>query len=253
MPPIVKNLTLGDLELGLRDLFEQRKAALALPIAAKIYVPELADKRAAIEGLPEAIKGGRANAEELATCDTRHDGFGAALWSYTEALFLAPDTSDDEIAAAQRIRDAFIPERGALRDSYAEEAATAKKNRPKLAELEQDLRSFPLRGNKSLYDWVQGFLDEGDTLDKLLSDRSMTELSAPARKQAGELRGSTIGALNRFRKALRDEIKNNPALPRDLEGQLFSYFDELSARRKRKKKTGEGSNEGASEGEAPQG
>jgi hypothetical protein len=43
--------------------------------------------------------------------------------------------------------------------------------------------------------------------------------------------------------------KGNNALPADIEGQVFSYFDELSARRK----TGKAKAAGAAEGDAPAG
>jgi hypothetical protein len=235
----MRNLTIGDLDLGLRDLFSQRKAALDASMAGKIYGPQLAAARAAIEALPEALDGSRPKAAQLGEADDQHDGFGAGLWHYTEAVLSAPDATDATRASAQRIRDAFIPQRSTLADSYAEEAAAAKKNRPKLAELEQELKAFPLPGGKTLHDWAKGLLDAGDTLDKLLSERSSLEAAA-SKSPASKLRGSTIGLLCRFRDALRDEMKGNNALPADIEGQVFSYFDELSARRRTGKAKGDG-------------
>ena len=78
-------------------------------------------------------------------------------------MLRAPDTSDATRASAQRIRDAFIPARSTLADSHAEEAAAAKKNRPRLAEIAADLKAFPLPGGKTLHDWTKSFLDAGDT------------------------------------------------------------------------------------------
>jgi len=244
----MRNLTIGDLGLGLRDLHEKRKSALDASMAGKIYGPQLAAARAAIDALPESLDGSRPRAAQLAEADTHYDGFGAALWHYTEAVLSAPDTTDATRASAQRIRDAFIPDRSTLASSYAEEAATAKRNRPKLAELEKDLKALPVPDGKTLHDWVKSFLDAGDTLDKLLSERSSLEAAA-SKSPAGKLRGSTVGLLCRFRDALRDEMNGGNPLPADLESQVFSYFDELSARRK----TGKAKPAGAPEADTPAG
>jgi hypothetical protein len=37
--------------------------------------------------------------------------------------------------------------------------------------------------------------------------------------------------LGRFRGALRDELSVNPALPKDLDAQVFGYLDELDGMR----------------------
>ncbi|UQA54976.1 hypothetical protein [Polyangium aurulentum] len=234
----MRRLTLSDLDLGLRSLLEERKADLDLSAAGNLYGPMLAERLAAIQALPEALRR-RPLAGKLAAADTHHDGFGGGIWSYTEAVLHAPDLDDDVKAAAQRIRDAFIPERSALTASYADEASKAKKNRPKLEMLEADLKAFPLPKGKTLHDWVTGFLDAGDTLDTLLDQRSQTEGNANGKANAGSLRSDTLGVLNEFRATLRREIKHNPKLPADLESRIFSYLDELNARRKPKKDGGE--------------
>jgi hypothetical protein len=157
------------------------------------------------------------------------------IWCYTEAVLHVPDISDEIRAAAERVRDVFLPQRDALGDSYAGEAATAKKNRQKLAEFEADLKSLPTPDSRTLYDWVVSFIDSGDKLDELLSERSTTEAGHDG-KAASELRSKTIGLLRRLREALRDEVEANDALPRDLENRVFSYVDELAAARRRRKK-----------------
>ncbi len=228
----MRHLTLSDLALGFRDLFDQRFADLHLSQSGKLYAPMLAQRRAAIEALPGALTGGRPLATELGQVDEHHDGFGSAIFAYTEALLRAPDTTADVRAAAQRIRDAFIPHKGTLQESYADEAAMAKKNRPALAERKADLESIPLPSGKTLYTWAEAFLDAGDTLDKLLSHRTLIEADASGNENAGQLRGSTIGLLNRFRSALGDELLLDAALPKNLDARVFGYFDELDARRK---------------------
>ncbi len=149
-------------------------------------------------------------------------------------MFLVPSISPEHRAAAQRIRDAFIPRKAALSDSYAEEAAAAKRNRSKLAERKADLELFPVPGGATLYDWALAFLDQGDALDNLLNQRSLVNVGQSTRATAAALRSDTVGILYQFRAALRAEIEDK-GLPVELEGQIFSYLDELSARRPSKK------------------
>jgi hypothetical protein len=76
----MRNLTIGDLDLGLRNLHDKRKSALDASMAGKIYGPQLAQARAAIEALPGAIDGSRPRTAELGEADDHHDGFGAGIW-----------------------------------------------------------------------------------------------------------------------------------------------------------------------------
>jgi hypothetical protein len=91
--------------------------------------------------------------------------------------------------------------------------------------LENDLKSIPIAGGMSLYDWCTGFIDSGETIAKLLSERADTDTGA--RREAGKLRTSTISILGRFRASLADEMATNKALPADLDARVFGYFDEL--------------------------
>jgi len=230
----MKFLTADDVFLALVDILTVRKADLELSGVGKVYSPQLAKRRAAYEALPEYQSGERVHATALANTDVTHDAFGSGIWLYTEAVLITPGISTAARDAAQRVRAAFIPERDRLGDSYATEAATAQRNRPKLDELKDDLKLLPVPDGKTLLDWAQSFVDSGDELNKLLSDRSSTEASHDG-KAASELRVKTIGLFGRFRQALRDEIAENLALPRDLEARVFAYLDELAARRHRKK------------------
>ena len=67
--------------------------------------------------------------------------------------------------------------------------------------------------------------DAGQSLNDLLSNRA--DMDESGRKDASKLRSQTIGLLNRFRGALADEVEENTALPRNLDQQVFAYFDEL--------------------------
>jgi hypothetical protein len=249
----MRNLTLGDLKLGLNDLLEKRSADLKSCQAGALYGPMLTAKRDAINGLPEALTGGRPLAAQLAEADVWHDGYGGAVWHLTEAILRHPDLPANLVEAAERVREAFIPSLGVLKETYADQAAAAKENRPSLKELGDELKAIDVPGGKTLHTWVSAFLKAGDNLDKLLSDRAMTgaEAGEGAKDTAG-LRSATIGMLGRFRAAVADEVGSNAKLPKNLDGRLFGYFDELSqARAKQGKavkgaKAGEGAEPGGS-------
>lgn len=230
----MRTLTIDDLFLGLKDLLSSRRTDLEASAIGRAYAPQLASRVAQLEDVAER-KTTRPNAAELGKADDDHDGFGQGIWLYTEAAIVTPGISENARSAAQRIREAFIPVRSVLSDSYAEEAARAKKNRSRVAELENDLKSLPVPDGKSLYDWVIGFLDAGDSLDRLLSERSTAEATASTGTSSTVLRATTIGLLRRLREALRDEVSANADLPRDLEQRVFAYIDELANRRERNK------------------
>jgi hypothetical protein len=68
----MRNLTIGDLDLGLRDLHDKRKsAALDASMAGKIHGPQLAAARAAIEALPDALDGSRPKTAQLGSITPR--------------------------------------------------------------------------------------------------------------------------------------------------------------------------------------
>ncbi|MDC0749300.1 hypothetical protein [Polyangium mundeleinium] len=223
----MRNLTLSDLRAGLLDLFHHRDEALTATQTGKLYGPILAAKRKAIEHLEDAA--GRP-VGDLTEADAHHDGLGAAIWHYTEAVLSHPFVPEERREAARRIREAFIRDLGVLSDSYAEEAAAAKQNRPKLAELEADLRAAPTPDGKTLYDWASAFVEQGDKLAQLLSTRGQATGFEYFRQQTA-LRVTTIGQLGRFRAALRDELVEHPDLPRDLDERIFGGFDELTQKR----------------------
>ncbi|MDI1447370.1 hypothetical protein [Polyangium sp. 6x1] len=235
----MRNLLLGDLKLALRDLMNERKTNLHLSGSGKLYAPQLAQKLAEIEKLPDALTGGRPLAQDLAETDEKHDGLGEAVYYQAEAILRLPFASPDLEAKAHRIREAFVPRLNVLRASYATEAAAADKNRTALDTLKDDLAAIavPAPQNATLLDWATAFVDAGDRLGKLLSDRSLLG-SGAVPTQALALRTTTIGLLNRFRAALADEMAHDTSLPRDLDAQVFSFFDELQDTREEAARTG---------------
>jgi hypothetical protein len=227
----MRNLTLADLRLVLADMLDNRADVLKSTQTGKLYGPILAAKRKALENLPDpGASVPHTVVEDINAVDAQHDGLGAAIWHYTEAVLGHPTISAELRDAARRVREAFIPDLGALRDSFADEAAAAAQNRPKLEKLAEDLRRFATPDGKTLHDWVAAFLDQGDKLARLLSAR-VPATGFEAFRQNTALRVTTIGLLGRFRAALADEMAEHPQKPRDLDAKIFGFVDEVSQKR----------------------
>lgn len=224
----MRNLTLADLGEGLADMLDNRAKSIEPTQTAKLYVPILAAKRKAIEHALKVASDTKAG--DLSETDAQHDGLGGAIWHFTEAVLCQPFVSVERREAARRVREAFIPDLSLLSDSYADEAAAAKENRPKLAAFESDLRLLPTPDGQTLYEWAAAFVDKGDELARKLAARTQGSALDAFRQQTA-LRVTTIGLVGRFRAALRDELKDNPELPATLDTDLFSGFDALSQRK----------------------
>lgn len=222
----MRRLNLSNLKVGVRDLLEKRKADLLLTDAGKYYEPRLAGALAAIEALPPALTGGAPLAAELDAADDAHDGFGAALFFVTEVYLRLPDAPPALVAAAKRVREAFVPELGDLVVPYSIEADNAADRRPRLQERKADLELFALADGRTLFDVATKLVDAGEHLGTLLSQRA--DVPKAQRKDAGRLRSAAVGALFRLRKDLVEEVAKNAALPRDLEHRVFGYFDTLA-------------------------
>jgi hypothetical protein len=222
-------LTLSDLKLGLDDLYTKRHKSLVSSATGKSYEPMLSKRHTSIDALPAALLGGKPLAVELGETDNLHDGLGYAVWHYTEAYFRNPKTPTEQLDAAKRIRAAFIPTLVELSASYATEAEAAIQRKPSLKTLKADLKMFPVADGLTLLDWVSDFLDAGQSLHELLSSRA--DVDDTGRKDAGTLRSTTIGLLNRCRSAIADELADDAKLPRNLDQQVFAYFDELESMR----------------------
>ena len=97
----MRNLTLSDLRAGLMDLLHHRDEALKATQTGKLYGPILAAKRKAIDHI-EASAGRPVG--DLNEADAQHDGLGAAIWHYTEAVLSHPFVTEERRAAARRPR-----------------------------------------------------------------------------------------------------------------------------------------------------
>lgn len=251
----MRNVTIGDLSLYLRDLFANRLDDLRASQTGRLYEKRLGAKRDALGDLPEAALVRSPFAEELGTQDVAHDGFGAATFHLCEAILAHPELSAELKQTATVIKTTFIPSTADLRRSYADEAATALANRPKLAKHKAALKAVQVPGGGSLFDWIKGFLDAGDAIDGLLRKRASALAVTEDASGTGPLRGATIGLLTRFRDALRDELADpDSKLPADYEARLFSYIDKLSADRAAQvaRRAGNGAN-GADAAPSPEG
>lgn len=223
-------LNLADLKLGLDDLFGKRHPALLASNIGKSYEPMLDEKRHAINALPAALTGGKPLAEDLASTDDDHDGFGGAIWHLTEAYIRLPIKEAKIVEAIKRIRAALIPGLSELRESYADEAETAIRRQGELGQIEADLKSIPIvMGGTTLYDWATGYLGAGEKLSTLLSERA--DATPGGRTGANKLRSETIALLNRARGAIVDECAISTVLPNDLDAQIWGYLDELEGHR----------------------
>jgi hypothetical protein len=229
----MRNLLLSDLKLGLADLLGTRAQPLLATTAGTLYSPALARLRTAIDALPAALTRDRPLVEEMTRTDAEHDSFGAAIWYYTEAVLRAPDTDPQTRARVERVRAAFIPTLGILRESYASEAAGATERRPKIEVFRHDLEQLPLPDGRSLADWVEAFVGRGETLLALLRRRATmaADQDAATRRQAGTLRSEAIATLMRLRTALADEFADRPALARDRDREIFAFVDQLAGNR----------------------
>lgn len=227
--PPMRFLSLAALKVALADLFDKRHPALILSNAGKTYEPILLEKKNLIDALPAVLTGSKPLVEEIDAADELHDGYGAALWHLGQAYLRCPNVAPEVRAAAKRIVDAFIPELDDLNASFVDEAHAAIQHKQDLQTREADLKSIPIAGGFTSLDWAQGYVAGGELVGTLLSQRA--DADTGARKEAAKIRASTIAVLGRFRGALGDEVGVNAALPKDLDGQVFGYFDELGAMR----------------------
>lgn len=223
-----RRLNLADIYLGFEDLFTKRIGALTSTKAGAGQVEVLAAQRSEVSALPLAMTG-RAFVDELSVMDDEHDGFGYALWYLTEAYVRAPRTKPETVAAARRVREAFIPDTTVLQSSYADEAARAGTHKGKIAEYADDLKMLPIDGGTA-YDWALGFIAAGEKLSELLSKRA--DIEGQSRQNAQALRSETVGMLNDLRRAIaREKKKGGGTLPDDIDTQIFGYFDTLEENR----------------------
>jgi len=144
------------------------------------------------------------------------------------AILTHPDATAEQQAVAQKAQQTFLPQLGLLQKSYADEAARARDNRKQLPEQQPGLAALPTPLGNTAADWLDSFVQEGEKLDQLLSDRALIGAHAESAGKVAGLRPSTIGVLGDVRRSLTAEVKSNSALPRNLVAIVFGYFDLLN-------------------------
>lgn len=224
--------TLATLKLGLMDLLTKRRDDLLLSKSGNFYLADLEEQKNAIDALPPVLTGGTPLAAEIDALDARHDGYGGILFFTTEAVLRDPEATPEQKAAARRIRDELVPSLDQLNAAYVVEAQRAVERRPKLDSMKAYLDLFHAPGGGTLSDVAEKFVQAGETLHSMLSDRA--DVSKATRKAATALRPATIGLLNRLRADLVRDITKNASLPRDLEKRVFGYLDLLEAMNEKK-------------------
>ena len=222
-------LNLTDLRLGLEDLLTVRRGPLLRTQAGKACEETLERQRRSIQALPPPLTGGKSFAEDLASRNAEHDAFGLGIWHITEAYLRIPGIEAEVVAAARRVRDAFIPDPERLRDTYADQAATVAIRKDSLVSLIDDLVRIPVASGGTLFDWAAGFVGAGEQIAKILMQRA--EINATTRKHAMTLHADTVRILNELRKATVAEVARTLGMPRDTEEEIFGYFDLLETTR----------------------
>jgi hypothetical protein len=228
----MRNLTLQDVKAALPDLLDMRADALAPTHAGQIFLPMLSNLRRKLDALPEGDDGELVAA--LAREDARHDGFASALWYAVEAYLRLPVLEPGERGGLERLRDQLLPRPSELSAPYAHEAALAKE---RAAALTPDLRAvlerYPVRGGATLLDWMHGYFESGERLQRLLSQRSVEESFGSAYEpiDAGRLRGRAVNLLAQLRDTLKHELHAEPERWQQIDDTVFSYFDQLSDHR----------------------
>jgi hypothetical protein len=224
----MSGMTLGDLSLVVADLLERRASLLKSSGIGAVYLPIIEHLNQKILSLPAALRAARPYGDALSDVDAIFDGSAQVLWFLTETALRNPKTSSQRKDAAARIRGGLLSSLEITRASYKDEAIYAKSHRSALKDLEADLRLFQVEDARTLYDVAVEFLDAGDTLDDLLSDRATLEAASEVDRSAAKtLRSVMLGVLSRCRRALADEVTYSPNLPRNLESQIFGYLDEV--------------------------
>ena len=230
----MQSLLLSDLRLALPDLLDGKAATLDTLHSGRLYAPRLAAQHVAIEALPAPTTDARPLVEELAQTDAEHDGFGTAIWHYTEAVRVCPGLADEVRAAAQRIREAFIPTLSIIHRSYATEAAHALGKRDALPEHAAAFALLPVPSGETLQAWVERFVTRGESIESLLRERAnqtAATVSEATRREAAKLRAETIALLGRLRTALADELAITPDALARTDAELFGYLDQLAKAR----------------------
>lgn len=230
----MRNLTLHDVKLALRELLDNRSTVLTGTHSGAMFLPALENIRKKIDGL-QVRDDGHDLTTELAHEDARHDGYAAAAWYTSEAYLALPDLPFGDRVALKMLRREILPPPHELSAPYADEAAKAVARAEAMTDEHREaLRRFPVRGGKTLLDWIEAYIASGKRLQRLLSQRAMAEHTgevAISPLEAGRLRGRAVALLIQLRETLKYELHAEPDRAHDLDKQMFQFVDKLSSAR----------------------
>ena len=225
-------LTLGDLRLGLEDLFNTRKVIFVTSKICLVYEPLFSSRREQLNALPKNLVVGVPLTEELAEKDKLHDDSLLTMLGTLEATLKSPRASESLKRAAKEIIEVLKLSAADTMVSYPQEAINAKDREERIAKQKENLHLFKLPEGGSLYDIAQDYLGAAKDIDALLSERAKQEsLGEADRREVPQLRVQIIAEIGRCRAALVDELKTNGNLPNNIDSQIFGYFDDLQQQR----------------------
>jgi len=224
----VRDLTIDELILALDDLLGKRGPELAKLSSGKSFRTLLSRIRGQLAALPEALRG-LPRAELLRALDLNHDRRHRALSHLRQAIELWPDATAAMKRAAALLASDFVVEASETQAPYAVEAQKAEERLLKLPAAEPVLAAVSTPDGSTLVTWVRAFLEAGRTIGTTLSGRADDLATRPDGKQAGALRGTTIGLLSDLRTTVARELEadTDATLPRSLDADIFGYVDEL--------------------------
>ncbi|WP_433929276.1 hypothetical protein AB3662_37010 [Sorangium cellulosum] len=117
----LRDLTIGDLKLALRDLLDERADELRVSATGKLYERRLRAKQKEIDAIPDAAGTQAPLARELSEADVRHDGLGAAIDRLLRrrATLLA---TGENAAATGPLRGAVVGLLGRFREALRDDS-----------------------------------------------------------------------------------------------------------------------------------
>lgn len=229
------DLSIADLVLGLGDLVAAhhsdpdrplRSAALARVDGDGIFKDELTALLTELADLPPELRGIPMK-ELMREADASFDRDGMILRLSHQVIALLTAPTADALAAVGSIGE-LVP-LGITRAPYSTEAAHAATHAEALERHRAALSAIalPCDDTPTLFAVVERFVKSGLELDRLSSQRGHVTREAGDRAGAGALRSRAIGALHALREHVARALRLKRELPRDLDGQIFGFLDEL--------------------------
>jgi hypothetical protein len=155
------------------------------------------------------------------------------LYHIVEGYARDPFASDEQRAAAARLRRTVVDGQRGARISASRRFEHAHRLHERRAALDADLALFPAApGAPSLAERVDAWIRLGLDIGAVLSARTVRE-DAVRMRDARTLRGAAASLLASLRTTIRTECRLDPRLPDNLEAQILGFADTLLPGRRR--------------------